>query len=86
MTDEAKDSEIPKTGISMQLMGALTQFYKPAESFADSDDTKSTQELITEMSSIEEIFPYEVNRLMEENCFKLHYNGSEYVWLLKLKN
>lgn len=86
MSTESEDSPKLQSAISEKLIEALVAFYQPAESLADSDDTKSTQELIGEMSGIEEIFPYEVNRLMEVGGFKLHYNGSEYVWLLKLKN
>ena len=86
MNAESEDSPKVKSVISEKLVKALNAFYQPAESLADSDDTKSTRELIAEMSGIEEIFPYEVDTLMEKNGFKLHYNGSEYVWLLKLKN
>ena len=57
-----------------------------AENYADSDVTKTTQELIEEMSNMEEIYPYEVNRLMEEHFFKINYNGTNYAWLLKIKS
>ena len=86
MSNESEDSPKIKSAISEKLIEALVAFYQPAESLTEADDTKSSHELISEMSGIEEIFPYEVNRLMEEGGFKLHYNGSEYVWLLKLKN
>ena len=72
-----------KYAISEKLIDALTQHYQPALDYFNSDETKSTQELINEMADMEEIFPYEVNRLMEERGFKIHYDGSGYVWLLK---
>jgi hypothetical protein len=85
MKTENEDPEEKKSRISETLVEALTAYYEPAETFEAADDTKTTQELISEMSDIEDISPYEVNRLMEEHQFKIHYNGSSYVWLLKLK-
>lgn len=85
MITNSENSPKIKSAISEKLIVALAAFYQPAESLADADDSKSTLELIDEMSGIEQIYPYEVNELMERNGFKLHYNGSGYLWLLKLK-
>ncbi|MEI7844715.1 MAG: hypothetical protein WCK35_02825 [Chloroflexota bacterium] len=79
------DPETTKSAISVKLVEALITFYEPANTFQESDDSKTTAELLNEMGDMEEIYPYEVNRLMEERGFKIHYDGSGYVWLLKKK-
>lgn len=83
-TDDEKPEE-KKSSISEKLVEALIAYYSPADSPEDANETKSTQELINEMSDMDEIYPNEVNRLMEEHQFKIQYNGSGYVWLLKIK-
>jgi hypothetical protein len=85
MSDNKVEQEVKGPNISKKLVNALTTYYQPANSLADSDDTKSTQDLISEMSDMEEILPYEVNRLMEESGFIIHYDGNNYVWLLKIR-
>ena len=67
------------------MIEALSAYYKPAETPVEADETKSTQYLINEMSDMEEIYPYEVNRLMETRGFKIYYTGTNFVWLLKVK-
>ena len=72
--------------IAAKLVAALTEFYGPAANLAEADETKTTQELIDEMEGIQDsILPWSVNQLMEANNFKLHYNGTGYVWLLKAR-
>lgn len=85
MSNTIENQEEIKLKIIERLIEAFTSRYEAAIDISDSDEMKSTQELIEEMSDIEEIFPYEVNRLMEEYGFKIHYNGKNYVWLLKEK-
>lgn len=85
MSDKNEDSLKKESVISEKLIEALVAYYHPAETFEDATDTKSTQELINEMIDMDEIYPYEVNRLLEEHGFKIMYNGSGYVWLLKTK-
>jgi len=83
---ETNTEQPQNTPIAAKLIEALTSYYDPCTTPADADDTKSTQELIEEMDQIQDaIFPFEVNALMEQHGFKLHYNGSGYVWLLKIK-
>lgn len=85
-SDEPKTEKTDDPTIVETLIETLTQFYHPALTFADADETKSTQELIDEMEGIQDcIQPWSVNKLMESHNFKLHYNGSGYVWLLKMK-
>lgn len=79
------DPEATKPTISVKLVDALMSYYEPANTLKESDDSKTTAELLNEMGDMEEIFPYEVNHLMEERGFKIHYDGSGYVWLLKKK-
>jgi hypothetical protein len=82
MEDQNDDVRKPSP-LSEELVIAFTQHFYPADDLADSDETKSTLEMIDEMESIGEILPWEVNFLMKEFNFKLHYTGSGYVWLLK---
>jgi len=83
---ETNTEQPQTTPIAAKLIEALIAFYEPCSTPADADDTKSTLELIDEMDPIQDsIFPFEINALMETNGFKLHYNGSGYVWLLKIK-
>lgn len=85
MSDNKDDQEGKGSQISQKLVEALASFYQPAINLVDSDETKSTQDIISEMSDMEEVFPYKVNRLMEESGFKIHYDGTNYVWLLKMR-
>ena len=84
MSDQdEKKLEIP---IVERLVESLTNYYSPVCTPADADETKSTQELIEEMEQIQDsISPWEVNKLMEQNGFTMHYTGSGYVWLLRIK-
>ena len=72
--------------LSEKLFEALTAWYIPAESPKDADETKSTQDLIEEMETMQEVSPWEVNKLMEGAGFKIHYTGSGYEWMLKLRS
>ena len=75
-----------ETPIVERLIDSLLQFYEPADSPSTADETKSTQELIEEMDQMQDgIMTWEVNKLMELHGFKMHYTGSGYVWLLKIK-
>lgn len=81
--EDEKKSEYP---IVERLVESLTSYYSPAKNPSEADESKTTQELIEEMEQIQDsIYPWEVNRLMEQKGFIMHYTGSGYVWLLKLK-
>ena len=83
--DENKVVKSDEPTIVEKLMNRLIEFYSPADSPTEADETKSTQELIDEMEQIQDcVMPWEINKLMELHGFKLHYTGSGYVWLLKM--
>jgi hypothetical protein len=84
MSNSTVDQE-KKVSLVEKLVEAFTSHYEPAIDVSDSDEMKSTKEIILEMSSIDEISSEAVNNLMEEHGFNLHYNGSCFVWLLKEK-
>lgn len=65
------------------IIETFTRFYTPAASLADADDIKTTLDLIDEMESIATIYPIEVSTALTQAGFKLHYTGTQYVWLLK---
>lgn len=83
--DEKDDQKPEEPTLSEKLFEALTAWYRPAENPQDADETKSTQDLIEEMETMQEVLPWEVNKLMETGGFKIHYTGSGYEWLLKKK-
>ena len=85
MSDNDDTPQAPVPTISKQIFDSLMDFYSPAGSIAESDEQKSTYELIEEMGEIEDITAAAVNKLMEENGFHLHYTGMSYVWLLKVR-
>jgi hypothetical protein len=85
MEKETKPQKPQTPTTSEKLFEAFMQYYSPALHPDQADEMKSTTELIEEMEGIDEILPWEINKLMEENGFKLHYTGSGYVWLLKIK-
>lgn len=69
-----------------RLVKLLTNYYVPADTPAEADEQKDTQELIEEMSLMyDQISPGDVNALLDKHGFKMHYTGSGYVWLLKTK-
>jgi len=75
-----------KSSMAQKLIESLLQYYTPAASLPESDETKTTNELIEEMEPIQDgIDARDVNTLMETNGFVLQYTGSGYVWLLKIK-
>jgi len=79
------DEKQPTPSFSEKLFDALMAFYTPAETPASADEMKSTQELLEEMEQIlPSISTADINTAMESNGFKLHYNGSGYVWLLSV--
>jgi len=83
--DEQTQKKV-ETPIIERLVDSLLQFYEPAKTPSSADETKSTQELIEEMDQMQDgIMTWEVNKLMELHGFKMHYTGSGYVWLLKIK-
>ena len=83
---EKSEDKTEDLTIVEKLILSLTEFYRPAATLAEADETKTTQELIDEMEGIQDsILPWSVNQLMEANNFKLHYNGTGYVWLLKAR-
>lgn len=72
--------------IAQKLIASLLEYYSPAESLQESDETKTTSELIEEMEPMQDgISAADVNTLMETNGFKLHYTGCGYAWSLKIK-
>jgi len=80
------DEKQPTPSFSEKLFDALMAFYTPAENSASADEMKSTQDLIEEMEqTLPSVSPNEINTIMETNGFKLHYTGSSYVWLLKIR-
>ena len=80
------DEKQPTPSFSEKLFEALMAFYSPAENPSEADEMKSTQELIEEMEQIfPSVLPEEINVLMESKGFKLHYTGSGYAWLLKVR-
>ena len=80
--EDEKKSEYP---IVERLVESLTSYYSPAKNPSEADESKTTQELIEEMEQIQDsIYPWEVNRLMEQKGFIMNYTGSGYVWLLKV--
>ena len=85
MKDNDENPQVPDPSISKQIFDSLMAFYSPARLVTESDEQKSTYELIEEMGEIEDITPAAVNKLMEENGFHLHYTGMSYVWLLKVR-
>ncbi|MEI7424322.1 MAG: hypothetical protein WCK18_19625 [Prolixibacteraceae bacterium] len=85
MSNSTEIQEEKKPSLVEKLVEAFTLHYEPAIDVSDSDEMKSTRDILAEMNSIDEIFPYEVNKLMEDYGFKIHYNGNNFVWLLKEK-
>ena len=72
-----------KTTLFDTIIETLTGYYSPACSMADADETKTTAELVEEMESVMGIQPVEVSTALAGAGFKLHYTGTQYVWLLK---
>lgn len=70
-------------GVETQLVALLAEMYSPADTMAESTEQKTTSELIDEMESSSDVSKNKVKKAMDAAGFKLHYNGSEYVWLLK---
>ena len=86
MKKKDDDEKPPEPTLSEKLFEALTAFYSPAKSPSEADETKSTQDLIEEMETMQEVQPWEVNKLMEKAGFKIHYTGTSYEWLLKKRH
>lgn len=82
--DDDDEPKKPK-GISVEesLVAMIHDRYEPVESLPESTDQKTTLELVDEMEGTADVNKNAVKRAMEEFGFKLHYTGSEYVWLLK---
>ena len=81
-----ENNNTPQFSIAQKLIASLLKYYAPAETLQESDETKTTSELIEEMEPIQEgISAGDVNTLMETNGFKLIYTGQGYAWLLKIR-
>jgi hypothetical protein len=65
------------------MFAILNDYYEPAYSLHESQDMKSTQELLEEMECMQEVYPWEINKLMADGGYKMQYTGSGYAWLLK---
>ena len=85
MSTSIENQEEKPLSLVEKLVEAFTLHYEPAIDVSDTDEMKSTRDILSEMNSIDEISPYEVNKLMEDHGFNIHYNGSCFVWLLKEK-
>jgi len=79
--DEKKVEE--KESVEESLVDLIFDRYAPAESYPESTDQKTTLDLIDEMESTCEVYKSKVKMAMEAKGFKLHYTGSEFIWLLK---
>ena len=66
-----------------ELVALIFDRYEPVETMPESTDQKSTMDLVDEMESTSEVSKNKVVMALKEYCFKLHYTGGEYVWLLK---
>jgi hypothetical protein len=73
----------PEITTEESLVALIFDRYAPADNFPESTDQKSTLDLIDEMESSCEVSKYNIKKAMEQFGFKLHYTGSEFVWLLK---
>jgi len=69
--------------IEESLVALIFDRYAPAETYPESTDQKSTLDIIDEMESSSDVSKNKVKMAMEQFGFKLHYTGSEFVWLLK---
>ena len=85
MSNSIENQEEKSLSLVEKLIEAFTLHYEPSIDFSDTDEMKSTKDIISEMSSIEEISTDEINKVMEDHGFNIHYNGSSFVWLLKEK-
>ena len=83
--DEEVDEKKVDQEISMEesLVALIFDRYAPADDFPGSTEQKSTLDLIDEMESSSDVSKNKVVMALKEFGFKLHYTGSEYVWLLK---
>lgn len=82
------DEEVDEKTVDVEesLVALIFDRYAPAESFPESTDQKSTLDLIDEMESTCVVYKSKVKMAMEAKGFKLHYTGSEFIWLLKERN
>ena len=79
------DEKPQNPAFSEKIFEALMGFYTPADNQSEADEMKSSQDLIEEMEQVQsDISTYWINGLMVSHGFKLSYNGSGYVWLLKI--
>ena len=75
-----------ETELAKELLSSLMEFYCPAFDFTDSDETKTTKELVEEMGLVEpSLVMKDVYDILKNNGFRIKYNGMAYVWLLKNK-
>lgn len=82
--DEVDEKNHPPTAsVEESLVALIFDHYAPVETMPESTDQKTTTDLIEEMEPISEVSKSLVKLAMEEFGFKLHYTGSEFVWLLK---
>jgi len=81
--DEVAEPAKPEITTEESLVALIFDRYAPADNFPESSDQKSTLDLIDEMESSCEVSKYNIKKAMEEFGFKLHYTGSEFVWLMK---
>jgi hypothetical protein len=83
--DEEVDEKTVDQQISIEesLVALIFDRYAPAENYPESTDQKSTLDLVDEMESSSDISKNKIKMAMEAFGFKLHYTGSEFVWLLK---
>jgi len=83
--DENMDEEKMPKEISVEesLVAMIYDRYEPVNSLPESTDQKTTIELVDEMESTADVSRNAVKKAMEGMGFKLHYTGSEYVWILR---
>lgn len=82
--DDDDEQKKPK-GISVEesLVAMIFDRYEPVDNLPESTDQKTTLELVDEMEATADVSRNAVKKAMEEFGFKLHYTGSEYVWMLR---
>ena len=70
-------------GCVNDLISVLMQTYLPAESVENSDEMKTTLELLDEFESMVDVSKDTVFAAMQSAGFKTWYTGYGFVWLLK---
>lgn len=82
--EEVDEQKMPKgPSIEDELVTLIYERYSPAENLPESDEQKTTLDLINEMESSADVTKNLVVEAMKDYGFKMCYTGDEYVWLLK---